>query len=291
LTTGFDTIKTIFQRVFQALLLICLFLFVFTCDNNVPQQPNQPVDDNGTIVEPGSESSADYLNLGLAHMAKGESGPAGDAFTRAIDLDPNLAEAYCYRAINDMESGAPYWGGSTWDRIIADCNKAIELRPDYAKAYDARGFAYHKTGEYEQAVSDYKKSIELDDNDALAYYHRGLLYYQQKQWDLALPDFSKSLELDPKGIHCQYYRGTIYNSQEEWDLAIADLSEVAARASIAWPEPRQELAGAYYQRGMDFIVRGEYDRARDDLNKVIELSADAGLKTQAQQKIEEIGNN
>jgi tetratricopeptide (TPR) repeat protein len=232
------------------------------------------------------------MNRGLAAMSKGASGTARDAFTRAIGLDPNLAEDYCYRAINDMESGAPYWGGTTWDKVIADCNRAIELKPDYAKAYDARGFVNYKVGKSDQSIVDYSKSIELDPNDAKPYYHRGLLYYQQKQWDLALPDLSKSIELDPNAIHCQYYRGTIYYGREEWDMAIADLSTVAARASIAWPEPSQELARAYYQRGVDYMEKGEREKASIDLQKAIDLAQDSynpELKVKAKQKLEELG--
>lgn len=268
-------------------LLFCLLLSVLSCDNT-PQQ--QPVDNNSKTIDPECESAVACMNRGLAAMSKNESGTARDAFSMAIGLDPNMAEAYCYRAINDMDSGAPYWGGASWDTVLADCNMAIKLKPGYAKAYDARGFANYKVGELDQGIADYSKSIELDPGDAITCYHRGLIYYDRKQWDLALPDFSKSLELDPNGITCQYYRGTIYTSREEWDLAIADLSKVAARASFSWPEPRQELARAYYQRGIANMNKGERDRAIADLNKVIELSADVDLKAQAQQKLGELGS-
>jgi tetratricopeptide (TPR) repeat protein len=278
--------KSILQGTLIAVLLICLLLPVLACDDTEEQQPEPIIDENGKT---GTESAVAYKDSGLAAMSKGESGTARRAFDKAISLDPNLAEAYCYRAINDMESGAPYTGGTTWARVFADCNKAIELKTDYAKAYDARGFYYVKMGQFELAVSDYSKSIELDPGDALVYYHRGFAYYQRKQWDRALPDFSKSIELDPKAIHCQYYRGTIYALREEWDLAIDDLSKVAARASIAWTEPRQELAQAYYQRGIIYIGKGDRDRAIADLNKVIELSADVDLKAQAKQKLQEMG--
>jgi Tfp pilus assembly protein PilF len=81
-------------------------------------------------------------------------------------------------------------------------------------------------------------------------------------------------------------------AREQWDLAIADLSKVAARASIAWPEPGQELAKAYYQRGVDYMEKGEREKAITDLQKAIELAQDAynaELKTKAKQKLEELG--
>ncbi|MCJ7655280.1 MAG: hypothetical protein MUO97_08315, partial [Dehalococcoidia bacterium] len=174
----------------KVLVLICLIVAIPACDNAALQHLNQGDQyikqglieqaiveyDKAINVDPVLSSShiakldekyrlllaSGYQEQALAAMTKGESGTARDAFTRAIELNPDLAEAYCYRAINDLESGAPYWGGATWDEVFADCNRAIELKPGYAKAYDARGFANYKVGNSDQCIADYSKSIELD---------------------------------------------------------------------------------------------------------------------------------
>jgi len=274
----------------KVLVLLTLIVAIPACDNAVLQRLKQGLTEQAIAERENNKLlAADYQAQAMAAMAKGESGTARHAFTRAIDMDPGLAEAYCYRAINDMDSGAPYWGGASWDRVLADCNRAIELKPGYARAYDARGFANYKVGEPGLGIADYSKSIELDPDDAITCYHRGLAYYDQKQWELALADFSRSIQLNPNGLHDYYYRGIIYSKQGKWDLAIADLSNVAERASIAWPEPRQELARSYYQRGLGYITQGQPDPAIADLKKVIELSADVELKANAKQQLEGLG--
>ena len=55
---------------------------------------------------------------------------------------------------------------------IADCDKAIELEPNFALAYHARGFAKAKLKEYEGAIKDYDKAIELDPKLAGAYFEQ-----------------------------------------------------------------------------------------------------------------------
>ena len=57
---------------------------------------------------------------------------------------------------------------------MIDFNTAIQLNPEYAKAYHNRGFLYHQIGELEKAIEDYDKAIELYSDYALAYYSRGM---------------------------------------------------------------------------------------------------------------------
>ena len=41
-------------------------------------------------------------------------------------------------------------------------DRAIEINPDFAKAYYNRGVAYGKLGNHRQAISDYDRAIEIN---------------------------------------------------------------------------------------------------------------------------------
>ncbi|MFQ6121285.1 MAG: tetratricopeptide repeat protein, partial [Methanosarcinales archaeon] len=56
-------------------------------------------------------------------------------------------------------------------------DKALELNPEYAKAYNNRGNAYYYKGELDLAIEDYNKAIKLNPDLAEAYNNRGNAYY------------------------------------------------------------------------------------------------------------------
>jgi tetratricopeptide (TPR) repeat protein len=76
-------------------------------------------------------------------------------FTKAIESEPDCADAYYYR-------GSSYDKMGEYDKAIADYNKALEIRPDYAVAYYNRGQAYYKQKEYDKAIADWEKAIKLN---------------------------------------------------------------------------------------------------------------------------------
>jgi tetratricopeptide (TPR) repeat protein len=64
-------------------------------------------------------------------------------------------------AIAYYKRGVAYQFKGDLDRAITDYNKAIELRPSYARAYEGRGSAYASKGVYTHAVADVTKASEL----------------------------------------------------------------------------------------------------------------------------------
>ena len=51
--------------------------------------------------------------------------------------------------------GCAYHNKSEVDRAIGDYTKAINLKPNYANAYNNRGVAYYGKGDYEKAIADF----------------------------------------------------------------------------------------------------------------------------------------
>ena len=63
--------------------------------------------------------------------------------------------------------------------------EAIRLDPQYAIAYNNRGFAYDNLGQHERAIEDYDETIRLDPQYVKAYNNRGNAYYNLGQHELA----------------------------------------------------------------------------------------------------------
>jgi tetratricopeptide (TPR) repeat protein len=61
-----------------------------------------------------------------------------------------------------------------YDQAISDYNKALELKPNYADAYNNRGIAHDDKGEYDQAISDYDMALKINPTYTLAQENREL---------------------------------------------------------------------------------------------------------------------
>ena len=119
---------------------------------------------------------------------KGDRENAIKFYNEAIELNPNLYQAYYNR-------GLAYSVLRQYERAIQDYSKAIELNPNYFNAYNNRGNDYSNLKQYEKAIQDYSKAIELNPNYSAAYYNRGRAYEKLGNNSKAQADFAKYEEL------------------------------------------------------------------------------------------------
>ena len=59
--------------------------------------------------------------------------------------------------------------------------KAIELKPDYAEAYNNRGVAHGNKGNFDRAIEDFNIAMQLKPDYADAYNNRGEAYNRQRR--------------------------------------------------------------------------------------------------------------
>jgi tetratricopeptide (TPR) repeat protein len=109
-------------------------------------------------------------------------------FTKAVELNSNLVEAYEKRAIH-------YYFQRRYDKAIKDYTKVIELKPDGAEVYRMRGSAYLKKGVPEPAIADLSRAIELDPKVAIAYGERAEAYRLAGMAVEALRDSTMAIDL------------------------------------------------------------------------------------------------
>ena len=118
-----------------------------------------------------------YNNRGNAKADSDEYGEAITDYDRAIELDPDYAEAYNNRGlaksalgdnnqnfIKRLISRNSFFIPNRFrrrDSAIADYDKAIDLDPNFAMAYNNRGQAYASLKEKEKARQDFLKAREL----------------------------------------------------------------------------------------------------------------------------------
>ena len=78
---------------------------------------------------------------------------------------------------------------------IAYYTKAIECNPQHAIAYNNRGVAYWRNGDYHLAIQDFTSAIDLNLDYADAYCNRGEVWLHLSQWEKARADLVSARDL------------------------------------------------------------------------------------------------
>ena len=124
----------------------------------------------------------------------------------AASIDPdNWAVWFCraqIRARSIQVKRAEHEGEQpSYQFVINDLSRAIELEPSFAYAYYNRGTFYAMVNDMPAALVDLDKAIELDGTLAEAWYNRGLVLVMLDRMDEAFRDLSRAGEL---GIYSAY---------------------------------------------------------------------------------------
>jgi tetratricopeptide (TPR) repeat protein len=176
--------------------------------------------------------------------------------------DDSIAACTRFMARHPRDDGAynarglAYGRRGEYDRAIADYNVAISINPRNAFAYNNRGFAYGGKGDFDRAIADYGVAIGLDPKLELGYANRGEAYSSKGEYDHAIADYGLAISLNPKDANAYRNRGNAYYYKKEYDRAIADFDQAVAL------NPKD--AGAYNTRGIAYEEKGDEDRAMAD---------------------------
>jgi tetratricopeptide (TPR) repeat protein len=84
-----------------------------------------------------------------------------------------------------------------YDEAIECYDKAIELNPNNADAYNNKGTVLSELRNYHQAIECYDKAIALSKNDDIIYYNKGNALCELNKYDEAIEYYDKAIELNP----------------------------------------------------------------------------------------------
>ncbi len=118
-----------------------------------------------------------------------------------------------FLANQKMEQGLKFLYAGNNEESIKLYTEAIEIAPENASIYNARGYAYSSfawSKHFDEnlsaaqklrvlALEDYNKAIQLNPNLAEMYYLRGMIYQQLGEEEKAQADFDKAKELGYEG--------------------------------------------------------------------------------------------
>lgn len=189
-------------------------------------------------------------------------------------------------------------------RALAIVEEIVELYPDEAYAYFARGLIYERTEDFNSALADYTRSLELDPEYYDALLNRAILYDIIGNQEAALADFQVALDLAPGDAQLYSELSFVFIASEDYDTAFemlgfaiefapeeplfyanrarlhADLGNIEAAledANIA-VNLNPEDADWYEERAYVYLQAGEFENGLTDINQAIEIDNETAAR-------------
>jgi serine/threonine protein kinase/Flp pilus assembly protein TadD len=160
-------------------------------------------------------------------------------------------------------------------------NRAIEIDPEYARAYAGVAdscsllYTYFDAREFNIRQADIasQRALELEPDLAEAHLARGIAVSLSKRFDEAEKEFETAMKLDPKLFEAPYFFGRTRTAQGRF----ADAVKLYERASALRPEDFQAtafLAQAYNAMGMKGEADAATRRAARQIQQRLDLNPD-----------------
>lgn len=119
------------------------------------------------------------------------------AKTSLDELEPLEAILPKSDATTHCNRGDSFLNDERYDEALAEFQKAIDIKPDYARAYFGRGHVYRRTKRYANAITEFHQAIQFKPNYKEAHYGLGVAYFEWKDNNQAMAAANAALQIDP----------------------------------------------------------------------------------------------
>ncbi len=159
-----------------------------------------------------------HFNLGLRFQKQRKYQLAIEQYQRAIEIQPNFAQAY-----NNL--GSVYFLSGSYPESIEEYKRAIELKPDYAEAYYNLAMVYEATEDINQAIDSYRMVIGIRPDHERAHQGLGSAYKTLREYDKAAKEYQRALSINPHDPIIHNLLGNVYILSRKVEEAITEYRE------------------------------------------------------------------
>lgn len=121
------------------------------------------------------------------------------------------------------DDGMEYINNGDVENAILKFQKAVDIDPNFAFAWDNMGISYRKNQEYDKAIAAYQKSLEIYAQGRLPLLNISITYNLNKDYEQAIIYYKKFISIyseDPEGY---YGLGLILYTQDQQEAGLDNL--------------------------------------------------------------------
>lgn len=137
---------------------------------------------------------------------------------KALELDPNLAEAYATKGFMFL---VHYW---EWRKAEECFRKSIELNPGYATAHHWYAMLLSIEGRHEEAKAAMQRALEINPLSYNFLADMGQIHFFNREYDLARQYCERALSIYPNFSPAHLYLSHIYLKQGQYEAAVQELN-------------------------------------------------------------------
>jgi tetratricopeptide (TPR) repeat protein len=204
-------------------------------------------------------SSAERLySQGLAQLSRDDYARAAALFEKAVEVDPNYAEAW-------YQAGYSYGVMGRHNDSLRTTRQAARLRPDWAAAFVNIGASSFALGQFKEANEAYRQALKLDENNAETLYALGLTLGRLSRTEEEILFYKRAVALKPDHANAYEKLGLALFKQKRYSEAVSAFEQLRTYK----PDAR-----TYNYLGESLFESGKADESVEAFNNALGYNPD-----------------
>lgn len=154
-------------------------------------------------------------------------------FYKTISLCKQSKQDYAHNFLNNLKGynkleewkiyyliAIVYENEDNKDDFVSYLNKAANLNPQFADAYNELGYYFYQKGEYYNALAYFKKAYQIEEYEIVYLHNLSITYNKLKKNNTALFYVEKILDIDPTFLAAIELKADLLMDQKHYSNAL-----------------------------------------------------------------------
>ncbi|MBE9215867.1 tetratricopeptide repeat protein [Plectonema cf. radiosum LEGE 06105] len=180
------------------------------------------------------------------------------------------ASIFIINTINSANAGELYKKANTFYELqryqdaLSNYQKAIEIQPEYAQAWNGKGKVLYELNSYQEALLAYDKAIQIVPDYQESWSGRGFVLNKLQRFQEAISSFDKALTLESEAPEVWNGKGEALSNLKRYEEAIKSYDKAV--------ELQPEYEQAWYNKAWALYSLRRYEDALSTYEKVLQLN-------------------